>query len=174
VEEVRRYRASHLFEDITSDRTSLIMRYNIKAGDYQNGGQASSNIKRALLRLGASPQLARQCGIAIYEAEMNLVIHTTEGGIIRMQIDPTRILMQVTDSGPGIPDISLALQAGWSTASQEVRNMGFGAGMGLSNMRRCVDRLELESTPGKGTRLIMEILLSPDESFKEDKEEDNL
>jgi anti-sigma regulatory factor (Ser/Thr protein kinase) len=105
---------------------------------------------------------------------MNLVIHTTEGGIIRMQIDPTRILMQVTDSGPGIPDINLALQAGWSTASQEVRNMGFGAGMGLSNMRRCVDRLELESTPGKGTRLIMEILLSPDESFKEDKEEDNL
>jgi CBS domain-containing protein/anti-sigma regulatory factor (Ser/Thr protein kinase) len=174
VEEVRRYRASHLFEDITSDRTSLIMRYNIKAGDYQNGGQASSNIKRALLRLGASPQLARQCGIAIYEAEMNLVIHTTEGGIIRMQIDPHRILMQVTDSGPGIPDINLALQAGWSTASQEVRNMGFGAGMGLANMRRCVDRLELESTPGKGTKLIMEILLSPDESFKQDKEEDTL
>ena len=174
VEEVRRYRASHLFEDITSDRTSLIMRYNIKAGDYKNGGQASSYIKRALLRLGASPQLARQCGIAIYEAEMNLVIHTTEGGIIRMQIDPHRILMQVTDSGPGIPDINLALQAGWSTASQEVRNMGFGAGMGLANMRRCVDRLELESTPGKGTKLVMEILLSPDESFKQDKEEDNL
>ena len=174
VEEVRRYRASHLFEDITSDRTSLIMRYNIKAGDYQNGGQASSNIKRALLRLGASPQLARQCGIAIYEAEMNLVIHTTEGGIIRMQIDPHRILMQVTDTGPGIPDINLALQAGWSTASQEVRNMGFGAGMGLANMRRCVDRLELESTPGKGTKLVMEILLSPDESFKEDKETDAL
>ena len=174
VEEVRRYRASHLFEDITSDRTSLIMRYNIKAGDYQNGGQASSNIKRALLRLGASPQLARQCGIAIYEAEMNLVIHTTEGGIIRMQIDPHRILMQVTDTGPGIPDINLALQAGWSPASQEVRNMGFGAGMGLANMRRCVDRLELESTPGKGTKLVMEILLSPDESFKEDKETDAL
>jgi CBS domain-containing protein/anti-sigma regulatory factor (Ser/Thr protein kinase) len=173
-EEVRRYRASHLFEDITSDRTSLIMRYNIKAGDYQNGGQASSNIKRALLRLGASPQLARQCGIAIYEAEMNLVIHTTEGGIIRMQIDPHRILMQVTDTGPGIPDINLALQAGWSTASQEVRNMGFGAGMGLANMRRCVDRLELESTPGKGTKLVMEILLSPDESFKEDKDADAL
>ena len=174
VEEVRRYRASHLFEDITSDRTSLIMRYNITAGDYQNGGQASSNIKRAMLRLGASPQLARQCGIAIYEAEMNLVIHTTDGGIIRMQIDPHRILMQVTDSGPGIPDINLALQAGWSTASQEVRNMGFGAGMGLANMRRCVDRLELESTPGKGTKLVMEILLSPDESFKEDKDADAL
>ncbi|HVM70971.1 MAG TPA: CBS domain-containing protein [Anaerolineales bacterium] len=174
VEEVRRYRASHLFEDITSDRTSLIMRYDIKAGDYQHGGQASSNIKRALLRLGASPQLARQCGIAIYEAEMNLIIHTTEGGIIRVQIDPYRILMQVTDTGPGIPDIKLALQAGWSTASQEVRNMGFGAGMGLTNMRRCVDRLDLESTVGKGTKLVMEILLSPDERFKEDKEPETL
>ncbi|MGB8214929.1 MAG: CBS domain-containing protein [Anaerolineales bacterium] len=174
VEEVRRYRASHLFEDITSDRTSLIMRYDIKAGDYQNGGQASSNIKRALLRLGASPQLARQCGIAIYEAEMNLIIHTTEGGVIRIQIDPQRILMQVSDTGPGIPDINLALQAGWSTASQAVRDMGFGAGMGLSNMRRCVDRLELESTPGVGTKLTMEILLSADERFKENKEEEEL
>ena len=173
VEEVRRYRASHLFEDITSDRTSLIMRYNIKAGDYQNGGQASSNIKRALLRLGASPQLARQCGIAIYEAEMNLIIHTTAGGIIRMQVDPHRILMQVSDTGPGIPDVNLALQAGWSTASQEVRNMGFGAGMGLTNMRRCVDRMELESTPGLGTKLTMEILLSPDEQFREDKTPEN-
>jgi CBS domain-containing protein/anti-sigma regulatory factor (Ser/Thr protein kinase) len=174
VEEVRRYRASHLFEDITSDRTSLIMRYDIKAGDYQNGGQASSHIKRALLRLGASPQLARQCGIAIYEAEMNLVIHTNEGGVIRMQIDPYRILMRITDTGPGIPDINLALQAGWSTATQEVRNMGFGAGMGLANMRRCVDRMELESTPGKGTKLVMEILLNAEDRFKESTEPDSL
>ncbi len=172
VEEVRRYRASHLFEDITSDRTSLVMRYDIKAGDYQNGGQASSNIKRALLRLGASPQMARQCGIAIYEAEMNLIIHSSEGGIIRIQIDPNRILMQITDTGPGIPDINLALQAGWSTASQDVRDMGFGAGMGLSNIRRCVDRMELESTPGKGTKLVLEILFRPDEHFKENKEPD--
>ena len=105
---------------------------------------------------------------------MNLIIHTTEGGVIRIQIDPQRILMQVSDTGPGIPDINLALQAGWSTASQAVRDMGFGAGMGLSNMRRCVDRLELESTPGVGTKLTMEILLSADERFKENKEEEEL
>ena len=167
VEELRRYRASHLFEDITSDRTSLILRYNIKARDYTNGGQASSHIKRALMRLGASPQLARQCGIAIYEAEINLVIHTDHGGIMRVQIEPERILMQTTDTGPGIPDVKLALQAGWSTATQEARDMGFGAGMGLVNIRRCVDRMELESTPGKGTRLLMEINLSDAERFKE-------
>jgi len=167
VEELRVYRASHLFEDITSDRTSLILRYNIKARDYINGGQASSHIKRALLRLGASPQLARQCGIAIYEAEINLIIHSNQGGIIRVQIDPHRILMQTTDNGPGIKDVNLALTAGWSTATQEAREMGFGAGMGLVNIRRCVDRMELESTYGKGTRLLMEINLSDGERFKE-------
>lgn len=167
VEELRRYRASHLFEDITSDRTSLILRYTIKARDYINGGQASSHIKRALLRLGANPQLARQCGIAIYEAEMNLIIHSDHGGVMRVQIEPQRILMQTTDTGPGIADVKLALQAGWSTAPQEARDMGFGAGMGLVNIRRCVDRMELESTLGKGTKLLMEINLRADESFKE-------
>jgi CBS domain-containing protein/anti-sigma regulatory factor (Ser/Thr protein kinase) len=172
VEEIRRYRASHLFEDITSDRTSLILRYQIKARDYINGGQASSHIKRALLRLGASPQLARQCGIAIYEAEMNLIIHSDRGGIVRVQIEPHRILMQTTDSGPGIPDVKLALQAGWSTAPEEAREMGFGAGMGLVNIRRCVDRMELESTVGKGTKLLMEIILREDERFKESEDID--
>jgi len=166
-EEIRRYRASHLFEDISSDRTSLILRYNIKARDYLHGGQASSNIKRALLRLGASPQLARQCGIAIYEAEINLIIHSDNGGIMRVQIEPERILMQTTDTGPGIKDVKLALQAGWSTATQEARDMGFGAGMGLVNIRRCVDRMELESTLGKGTKLYMEIKLRDEERFKE-------
>jgi anti-sigma regulatory factor (Ser/Thr protein kinase) len=172
VEEIRRYRASHLFEDITSDRTSLILRYQIKARDYVNGGLASSHIKRALLRLGASPQLARQCGIAIYEAEMNLIIHSDRGGIVRVQIEPHRILMQTTDNGPGIPDVKLALQAGWSTAPEEAREMGFGAGMGLVNIRRCVDRMELESTVGKGTKLLMEITLREDERFKESEEPD--
>ena len=169
-EEVRRYRASHLFEDITSDRTSLILRYDIKARDYVHGGQASSNIKRALLRLGANPQLARQCGIAVYEAEMNLVIHTNHGGVLRVQIEPHRILMQTTDDGPGIPDVALALHPGWSTATQEVRDMGFGAGMGLVNIRRCVDRMDLDSTPGKGTKLLMEIILRADERFKENED----
>jgi CBS domain-containing protein/anti-sigma regulatory factor (Ser/Thr protein kinase) len=169
-EELRRYRVSHLFQDITSDRTSLIMRYNIKPRDFMNGGQASSNIKRALLRLGASPQLARQCGIAIYEAEINLIIHTNNGGIIRIQIEPRRILMQTTDDGPGIPDIKKALQPGWTTATQEARDMGFGAGMGLVNIQRCVDRMDLESS-SKGTKLLMEIYLQPEDHFKQGEQE---
>ena len=165
-EEVRRYRASHLFEDITSDRTSLILRYKIKPGDYVNGGQASSHIKRALVRMGASPQLARQCGIAVYEAEINLIIHSNNGGILRVQIEPHRILMQTTDDGPGIADIEQALQPGWSTASPLARSMGFGAGMGLVNIQRCVDKMELVSSAGKGTKLFMEIHLRPEEKFK--------
>lgn len=166
-EEVRVYRASHLFEDIHSDRTSLILRYNIKARDFIHGGNASSNIKRALLRLGANPQLARRCGIAVYEAEMNLIIHTTNGGILKVEIEPHKIIMKTTDDGPGIPDTDLALQAGYSTATEEVREMGFGAGMGLFNINRCVDKMVLTSAPGEGTKLEMFIYLQPQESFHE-------
>ena len=166
-EEVRRYRASHLFEDIISDRTSLILRYRIKARDFIHGGNASSNIKRALLRLGANPQIARRCGIAIYEAEMNLIIHTLDGGMIRVEIEPHRILMQTIDNGPGIEDIKQALQAGYTTATEEIREMGFGAGMGLINIQRCVDKMTLDSTPGRGTKLDMKIYLQPEESFRE-------
>lgn len=166
-EEVRRYRASHLFDDIVSDRTSLILRYHIKAGDFTHGGNASSNIKRALVRLGANPQIARRCGIAIYEAEINLIIHTTNGGIIRVEIEPHKITMRATDDGPGIADINLAMKAGYSTATEKVREMGFGAGMGLVNINRCVDKMTLESEPGKGTKLEMKIYLQPEDSVGE-------
>ncbi|MCK7527495.1 MAG: ATP-binding protein [Ignavibacteriales bacterium] len=115
-----------------------------QAGDFVNGGQASSHIKRALLRLGAPPQLARQCGIAVYEAEINLIIHSTNGGVLRVQVEPHRILMQTSDDGPGIPDVKQALTPGWSTASPLARSMGFGAGMGLVNIRRCVDKMDLD------------------------------
>lgn len=152
-EEIRKYRASHLFEDIESDRTSLILRYQIHQGDFDKGGQASSNIKRALIRLGASKQIARRCGIAIYEAEMNLIIHTTEGGVMRVEIEPHQISIDAYDYGPGIKDVELAMKPGYSTASDAVREMGFGAGMGLVNISRCVDHMKLESVWGKGTRL---------------------
>jgi anti-sigma regulatory factor (Ser/Thr protein kinase)/predicted transcriptional regulator len=166
-EEVRRYRASHLFEDLVSDRTSLILRYKIKAHNFTHGGNASSHIKHALLRLGASAQIARRCGIAVYEAEMNLIIHTTHGGDIRVEVEPHRIRIRVTDDGPGIPDIALARQPGYTTASEEVREMGFGAGMGLVNIERCVDEMTMESTPGKGTRLELHIQLPPHETAGE-------
>jgi anti-sigma regulatory factor (Ser/Thr protein kinase) len=163
-EEVRRYRASHLFEDIVSDRTTLVLRYNIKAHDFTHGGNASSHIKRALLRLGADPQIARRCGIAVYEAEINLIIHTTNGGILKLEVESHRITMSTTDDGPGIPDIAQVLQAGYSTATEQVREMGFGAGMGLVNIKRCVDKMDLESTVGKGTKLTMRIYV-PAENF---------
>lgn len=166
-EEVRRYRASHLFEDIISDRTSLILRYQIQPRDFTRGGTASSNIKKALLRLGADPQTARRCGIAIYEAEMNLVIHTLRGGEVRVEIEPHQILMETIDDGPGIADIELALKPGYSTASPEIREMGFGAGMGLKNIQHCVSDFILESTPGQGTRLEMRIHLQAEETFGE-------
>jgi CBS domain-containing protein/anti-sigma regulatory factor (Ser/Thr protein kinase) len=167
VEEVRRYRASHLFEDILSDRSSLILRYNIKPHDFTHGGAASSNIKKALLRLGANAQIARRCSIAIYEAEMNLIIHTTQGGVIRVEIEPHQISIDVVDDGPGIKDIDLAMKPGYSTASEEVRELGFGAGMGLVNINRCVDSMKLESTWGKGTRLRMKLFLNPDDPVGE-------
>ena len=158
-EELIRYRASHLFEDIVSDRTSLILRYDIEKGDFVHGGNASSNIKRALLRLGASPQIARRCGIAIYEAEMNLIIHTDHGGIIRAEIEPHKITMEAYDDGPGIEDIELAMKPGFSTATNDVREMGFGAGMGLVNINRCVDDMTLISSRERGTNLFMIISL---------------
>ena len=166
-EEVRRYRASHLFEDIVSDRTTIVMRYNIKKEDFLHGGNASSNIKRALVRLGATPQIARRCGIAIYEAEMNLIIHTTQGGRIKVEIEPQQIIMTASDDGPGIEDIDQALQPGYSTATNDVREMGFGAGMGLFNIKRIVDCMELTSTPGQGTRLRMTVFLERNESLGE-------
>ncbi len=166
-EEVRRYRASHLFEDIVSDRTGLILRYNIKPRDFIHGGAASSYIKRALARLGANPQIARRCSIAVYEAEMNLIIHTTSGGTIRVEIEPHMISIRTIDDGPGIADIKQAMQPGFSTAPEEIREMGFGAGMGLKNIERCVDEISLKSTVGKGTKLELKINLQPKDIFKE-------
>jgi anti-sigma regulatory factor (Ser/Thr protein kinase)/predicted transcriptional regulator len=154
-EEIIRYRASHLFEDIVSHRTSLILRYEIRKGDFIHGGNASSNIKRALLRLGASPQIARRCGIAVYEAEMNLIIHTTHGGTLRIEIEPHKITMEAYDDGPGIEDVEQAMKPGYSTATNEIREMGFGAGMGLVNIKRCVDEMRLISSKDRGTNLYM-------------------
>lgn len=158
-EELIRYRASHLFEDIVSDRTSLILRYTIKKDDFLHGGAASNRIKKALLRLGASSQVARKCGIAVYEAEMNLIIHTNHGGFLKVEVEQNRIVMEAYDDGPGIPDINKARTPGFSTASADVRNKGFGAGMGLVNINNCVDEMVIKSSVENGTNLHMTISL---------------
>lgn len=153
VEEISRYRARHIFEDIVSDKTSLILRYNVKPKDFSGGGRASSKLKRALDRLGAHPEDIRRVAISAYEAEMNLIIHADEGGEMTVEIEPERVRLVALDQGPGIPDVEKAMRPGFSTAPNWIRELGFGAGMGLSNIKRCSDSMVLESNPGKGTRL---------------------
>lgn len=140
-------------EDIVSDQTTLTLRYRIKERDFRNGGSASSKIKKALERLGISALILRRVAISAYEAEMNLIIHTDSGGELNIEIQPDLIHLTVVDHGPGIPDVEQALRPGFSTAPEGVREMGFGAGMGLANIKKCADSFAIESTPGTGTRL---------------------
>jgi len=152
-EEIRRYRVSHIFEDVVSDRTSIILRYDILARDFKHAGEASSNIKLVLTRLGAPLEVVRRAAIATYEAEMNIIIHTTEGGEIEAEIQAGRLILRAVDRGPGIPDIARAMQPGFSTAAEWIRELGFGAGMGLSNIQRCANEMKLESPGQKYTFL---------------------
>ena len=158
-EEIHRYRASHIFEDIVSDQTGLILRYKVKPQDFTRCGEAASKLKRALERLGAKPAAARRVAVASYEAETNLVIHTTRGGELIAEIQPEKIRIVSIDNGPGIPDLEKAMQAGYSTAPDWIREMGFGAGMGLNNIKACSDEMHLESKVGVGTRLEITIKL---------------
>ncbi len=160
-EEIRRYRASHLFEDITSDRTSLLLRYNVEQGDFRRAGKASSQIKLALSRLGLDPRVIRRVAIASYEAEMNIVIHSSSGGVLGAQVTSASVVLVAFNRGPIIPDVEAAMQPGYSTAPDSVREMGFGAGMGLSNIKSCSDRMYLQSIPHRGTRLEVLINLTP-------------
>jgi CBS domain-containing protein/anti-sigma regulatory factor (Ser/Thr protein kinase) len=160
-------RPQQFFEALESDNTSLQLRYSVEEGNFSKGGEASASVKRALLRIGASPKLARRVAIATYEAEMNLIIHTTHGGFILADIQPSEITVVAQDSGPGIPDVELARQPGYSTATPEVREMGFGAGMGLVNIDRCTDDMSLWSAVGVGTRLQMAFRVSPEETGTE-------
>jgi CBS domain-containing protein/anti-sigma regulatory factor (Ser/Thr protein kinase) len=170
-EEIQRYRASHIFQDIVSDRTSLILRYQVQGKDFRQGGAASSRIKRAIERLGGGPPIARRVGVAAYEAEMNLVIHTDQGGELKVEIQPDRVYILAQDNGPGISDIERALQPGFSTAPEWIREMGFGAGMGLLNIKHCTDGMKLDSKVGVGTRLEMWFHIPPHESAPKQKED---
>ena len=156
-EEVGRYRASRLLEDILAAGTTLCFEYEVEGQNFDRGGESSSRLKRTLKGLGLDPDNVRRVAIAAYEAEMNLIVFT-DGGTIGVRVDKGRITVQVSDSGPGINDIEKALQPGFSTAPQWVRDLGFGAGMGLTNIRNCSDDLEIESPPGEGTQLTITFL----------------
>lgn len=132
--------------------------YSIEAGNYAVAGEASSSIKGLLKKLGIDGGIVRRMAIAAYEAEMNLVIHSV-GGSLTIKIAPDELLLISEDGGPGIADIDLAMEEGYSTAPEEAREMGFGAGMGLSNMKRCADEFNIHSDAGIGTKLQIKIYL---------------
>lgn len=159
-EEIHRYRASHIFEDIIADEVALVFGYRVKARDFTHAGEASSGLKRTLSRLGIRPDIIRRVAVATYEAEINIVVYSVDGGEIVAEVRRDRIKIEAIDHGPGIPDIELAMQPGWSTAPDWVREMGFGAGMGLPNIKSCADIMKLESAVGVGTHLTIIIYLS--------------
>jgi anti-sigma regulatory factor (Ser/Thr protein kinase) len=134
------------------------LRFDVGGDDFSLAGKASTELKRTLSRLGIGPEVIRRASIAMYEGEINMVIHAG-GGVIEADIEASGISMTLTDHGPGIPDINLAMTEGWSTAPDRFREMGFGAGMGLPNMKRNCDEFEIESEVGKGTKVRMVINL---------------
>ena len=134
----------------------LVLRFQVPGNDFSRAGAASSNVKKTLKQLGFPADIVRKVAVALYEAEINSVIHA-DGGEVTAEIHADRVILQVSDNGPGIPDIDLAMQSGYSTATEFVRNMGFGAGMGLPNIREYTDFLEIESVVGKGTTVKMTI-----------------
>lgn len=128
--------------------------FSIQGGDFTHAGHPSSEVKKVLKQLDIDGKTIKNIVIALYEAEVNVVAHAWRG-TVDVEIDESKITILVSDEGPGIPDIEQAMQAGFSTASKQVREMGFGAGMGLPNMKKNTDELHIESEVGKGTTVKM-------------------
>ena len=126
--------------------------YHVEGGDFTNAGSTSSQVKRMLKKIGVSPEIVKKTVVALYEAEVNIVAHAYRGDIT-VDLEEDHIKIVLDDEGPGIPDIDRAMQKGYSTASQKVREMGFGAGMGLPNIKNNSDSLNITSEVGKGTTI---------------------
>lgn len=139
--------------------TALIhQEYPVVAEDYTRAGEASADIKRRLKQLGVSSMVLRRVAVASYEVELNLVIHS-RGGVLTLEVEPDRVRLVSRDVGPGIPDVELAMREGYSTANEEARSLGFGAGMGLPNMKRNADQFAIQSAVGVGTTIEMSFCL---------------
>ncbi|OPL09636.1 MAG: anti-sigma regulatory factor [delta proteobacterium ML8_F1] len=132
--------------------------YTVTTQNFTTAGEASSNTKKTLKLLGIDSKIIRKASIMAYEAEMNIAIHS-EGGKILLDIEPGLITITALDQGPGIENIDLAMKEGYSTAPHEIREMGFGAGMGLPNMRRCADTFDITSNPGGKTCVVMTLTI---------------
>ena len=134
----------------------LKQQYNVSADDFATAGAASAAVKKTLKQLGFSPDFIRRISIAMYEGEINMVIHGG-GGVAEAEIAEDHVKIILTDEGPGIADIDMAMKEGWSTASDSIREMGFGAGMGLPNIKKQSDEFSITSEVGKGTTLVITV-----------------
>jgi len=134
----------------------ICLEYEVKKEDFTRAGEASADGKRKLKQLAVPPEAIRKVAIALYEGEINMIIHAN-GGKITVEIDSDGINMVLADVGPGIPDVEKAMQAGWSTAPDNVRALGFGAGMGLPNMDKNTDSMEIDTVIGEGTTITMKV-----------------
>ncbi len=132
--------------------------YEVLKDDFAAAGEASARIKRKLKQIGIDPMLIRKIAIASYEAEINMIIHSL-GGVMSIEMDESNITIMCKDTGPGIPDIDLAMKEGYSTASQDIREMGFGAGMGLPNINKNSDDMSIVSSP-EGTTIKMSFAIN--------------
>jgi anti-sigma regulatory factor (Ser/Thr protein kinase) len=128
--------------------------YDIDGDDFTSAGEASGKMKRVLRKIGVDFEIIRRCAICMYEGEINMVIHAN-GGTADVYVDVDSVKIELKDNGPGIPNLDLAMQEGYSTASEEVRNLGFGAGMGLPNMKRYSDEITIATRLGEGTTVTM-------------------
>ncbi|MGB4660981.1 MAG: ATP-binding protein [Mobilitalea sp.] len=137
---------------------TITMTYEVPADDFTRAGEASSDLKSKLKKMGVKPEIVRKVAIAMYEGEINMVIHAS-GGTINVTVSPEEIEMVLMDHGPGIADVELAMQAGYSTAPDNIRSLGFGAGMGLPNMKKNSDELLIDTEIGVGTTVTMKIYM---------------
>lgn len=132
--------------------------FDVDGSDFSSAGAASVTVKKKLRQLGYSPEVIRRVSIAMYEGEINMVIHAN-GGTADVEAGDDKIVIILSDKGPGIPDVELAMQAGYSTAKDHIRNLGFGAGMGLPNMIKYTDDLRIDTVVGEGTTITMTVLV---------------
>lgn len=138
------------------------LRFELEGGNFSKAGYASSQIKKVLKQLSVDPRIIKRIVVALYEAEVNIVAHAWRGSVLA-ELEADKIMLTLNDEGPGIPDIPQAMQEGYSTATPAVREMGFGAGMGLPNMKKNVDELTIESKVGVGTTVRMITWFTPKE-----------
>ena len=135
---------------------ALTFKFNVDGENFTSAGEASVQVKKNLRSLGIAPEIIRRVSIAMYEGEINMVIHAG-GGVAEVFVEPEKITIVLTDTGPGIADVNLAMQEGFSTAPDNIRALGFGAGMGLPNMKRYTDDMKIDTVLGEGTKITMTV-----------------